>query len=499
MNKDLQNFIDAIKANPSDKLNYSVLADWLDEKGDARGELIRLNFAMVGDDGFGFPAVRNYSRGMYEMSKREDEIVLAIYDQCIEEAGIAPVTPDTIPGCGNWRFYNGLLSSVRITDSNRAGFFSNVDAIAQKTPVLKFTSDLRSHYTAEEHAKLATLPIETLVIKQDVLGRTNGLQSFEQFTHLKTVFLEGRAFSGADLPQILAAPNLTGVHLKNLWSLNDDHLQAFTNNKKIQHLSLPGGAGLGHITHHGLAHLAGLPLKSLNLSKQRIGGNEAAAITSFQDLEELVLHQCQMETLPLTMMTQNLPRLKALGIARNNFGPAASALNWVDAVLHLKGLEELNVADNSLGNRTFGEKLTQLTKLRFLDVTSTRISNNTDHIIPYFAHFPELAFLEASRAVFPIDNKMEAVAQFMDMIRDGTLSHFVHLPIHVKEADSDLYDPSKLIEMHKAREASAPLSGGEKVEPDAPKQKWQDRVSDFKPNRKLTRKISSEGPTGMAL
>ena len=133
MNKDLQNFIDAIKANPSDKLNYSVLADWLDEKGDARGELIRLNFAMVGDDGFGFPAVRNYSRGMYEMSKREDEIVLAIYDQCIEEAGIAPVTPDTIPGCGNWRFYNGLLSSVRITDSNRAGFFSNVDAIAQKT------------------------------------------------------------------------------------------------------------------------------------------------------------------------------------------------------------------------------------------------------------------------------------------------------------------------------------------------------------------------------
>lgn len=41
-------FIEALKANPEDAVTRCVCADWLEERGDARGELIRVEAEMAG-------------------------------------------------------------------------------------------------------------------------------------------------------------------------------------------------------------------------------------------------------------------------------------------------------------------------------------------------------------------------------------------------------------------------------------------------------------------
>jgi uncharacterized protein (TIGR02996 family) len=44
---DEQGFLDAIKANPDDDVSRLVYADWLDERGDVRGEFLRLEHQLA--------------------------------------------------------------------------------------------------------------------------------------------------------------------------------------------------------------------------------------------------------------------------------------------------------------------------------------------------------------------------------------------------------------------------------------------------------------------
>src|SRR5258707_731391 len=90
-------FLQAIIDRPDDDAPRLIYADWLDERGDPRGEFIRVQCALAGMD--------EYDPRRWDLMARERELLSRYAPEWLG------ATIATLPG---WRFRRGFLEWVEI-------------------------------------------------------------------------------------------------------------------------------------------------------------------------------------------------------------------------------------------------------------------------------------------------------------------------------------------------------------------------------------------------
>src|SRR5438270_10047207 len=108
-------FLRAIIENPDDDGPRLLYADWLDERGDPRGEFIRVQCALAGMD--------EYDPRRWDLMTREREL-LAIHQQ----EWLDPL-PDDLP---YWKFRRGFLDWVEVDGNGVGGVTAD---LSQLSPV----------------------------------------------------------------------------------------------------------------------------------------------------------------------------------------------------------------------------------------------------------------------------------------------------------------------------------------------------------------------------
>lgn len=288
---DDQSFLEAIQANPEDEVPRLVYADWLDDQGDPRGELIRVQCEIARSP--------DNDPNRKRLEHRESELL-----EDYGETWLEPLRQLGAMGVSTRCFHRGLLDHLKISAED---FLNHAETLCQIEPALtsvQFTD-------AVPHLKQwAEMQIPAQITSVDF--------SANQFTSLQC--------------QMLAASSITGqlkaLDLKfNL--LEDEAVAALcsANWPKLERLDLSSNR-IDPVGAATLAHQASFPqLKVLCLSMNRVLDQGAVALLqshSLGGLEELhlVSNGITNETANLMLDSQGLrlPSLKILNLRYNRIG-----------------------------------------------------------------------------------------------------------------------------------------------------------------------------------
>lgn len=326
-------FLSRVRDRPDDDGPRFIFADWLDERGDARGEFIRVQCALAhlsSDD-----------------PRRAD---LEIREQALLDTYRTSWTKRLQGLASDFTYRRGFIESISVDAS---AFAERGIEIFRHGPIRR----VRFLDVGNCFAKLVDSPLLGKVPEIDLCGSNLGnagvgqLARARQLTHLEVLHLGFNDLTDQGLRTLADIPHLSG--LREL-CLNDN-----------KHLGTPGLRALADSPFFG-------ELRRLDLSGNNLGEPALKVLIngdSIKELDALVLHgnligDGGVEALARSdLLKRMLRRSPALDLSRNNIGPVgARALAESPLV---EPLEMLDLTANAIGDAGL-ESLAQSPYLRNL-------------------------------------------------------------------------------------------------------------------------------------
>jgi uncharacterized protein (TIGR02996 family) len=376
---DEQAFLQAIRAEPEADAPRLVYADWLEERGDPRGDFIRTQvlWHRTRQDG-DWEAFRRHYRREHELSKQYKELWLApLYQLKVSVAS----------------YDRGFVDSVSI---DMESFVKHGEQLLAAAPLLRevsFTLRPRSRLTPA----LATCPwFQHVTAVEFRKGRlpVDNLLAFARsphMAHLRSLYLEDSKLAGPAPPnlfaQLLQMPRLQTLSLS--WMPVDDAAAlalaqspdlARLRTLKMLHAGLTDAAVTALAESGNLACTDGLDLRS-NRWITDAGLQALARWPKLAGLTSLTLDFTEVGDAGIEALVQSpyVPALRSLSLSHTQISDRGAAL--LAAWPALSNLRNLDLSLNSRLNRsraapTAAHSLAAspyLGKLQYLDLSSTQL------------------------------------------------------------------------------------------------------------------------------
>ncbi|MGN6110502.1 MAG: TIGR02996 domain-containing protein [Kofleriaceae bacterium] len=359
----------AIAENPDDEAAWLVYADWLQQRGDPRGELVQLESALAEMDDLD-ERRRSTTMRIRELREAHTAAWLAPY-RALEDRGV-------------WiQLDRGIPSRVRGTSRALAAAAADIIALAPfVTGMSVEVGELR------ELDPLAGSPLldrlHALELAHYTPVRPTGWAALGALPELRALALSSIAAGPADLEAVLAAPHAPRLRsiVVSTCRLNRGALEPFARMRcAIRHLDLPGhhqGARLGEL-------VGGTPAFH-GLVKLRIPGNElgraglAAMRPALRQVEYLDVRGNDLEVDDVAGLLDDavLPRVRELWIGGNALDDALveRLVSWPGAA-RLVRLNLGNAGITARGARLLAEAA-PLANLRSLVLSGPRFDAGTE-------------------------------------------------------------------------------------------------------------------------
>lgn len=338
-------FLESIQADPEDDGPRMIFADWLDEQGDPRGELIRLQCALA--------------RLSPEDGRRPD---LEAREREVYEANESAWTEPLRGLVDGWEFRRGFIESVSI-EAKR--FLHDGESLFRTVPVRR----IRFLNAAEVFPQLVESPLLAEIRELDFCGNdlgNGGPNLLARSSHLQN--LEGLNLGYNDLTD-RGLETLTGIsaltRLRSL-SINDN-----------PHLGPPGIRALADSPYLGQLRTLDISGNGLTSSALRLLINSP----TLKLLDHVALHgnafgDAGIEALAESdLLKRMLMRSPILRLSRNNMGPVSARALANSPLMEL--VELLDLDSNGLGD-TGLEILAESPHLRNLKTLLLRENRITD-------------------------------------------------------------------------------------------------------------------------
>jgi uncharacterized protein (TIGR02996 family) len=230
-------FLKEILANPADREVRLVFADWLEENGDPRGELIRLQIQLEemkpGDRGYG--TVRKKERALLKKHRLFGQL------------------PSRV---GEWEFRAGFIEKIELT---LTAFRLKAAEIFEENPVQHVVLKAKSAKLDDVAQRPELAKLTSLELRSNHLGNS-GLRTLLEspyLTNLKSLTVFSNQITNEGVARLTTNPNLSGLtELKIAWNhLNDKATEQIVESPtlgEITSLRLDG-----NFTDHTLRLIAG--------------------------------------------------------------------------------------------------------------------------------------------------------------------------------------------------------------------------------------------------
>lgn len=349
-------FLKEIVAHPADREVRLVFADWLEEQGDPRGELIRLQIQLEGmtPDDRGYATIRKRERALFRQHMLFGQL------------------PARVSG---WEFRAGFIERIELT---LTAFLKHGREIFERNPVQHATLKAKS----AKLEKIAQMPelskLRSIELRGNQLGNA-GLRTLldsPHLTNLRSLTVYSNQLTDEAIAHLARLPVLSGLtELRIAWNTLSDaatgHLVASPTLGEVTSLRIDG-----NFTDRTLRLIAGTPvfrnLKSLTINSFAYNGEDVdiadgyvfdpQLMTAFSEaglrdfgtspfdspIEELSFRGNLQPGFAQAM--ENSPRLAAVRI----LNLAMCGIQDDDVILiarHLKQLEELHLESNRISTR----------------------------------------------------------------------------------------------------------------------------------------------------
>lgn len=191
-----EGFLQAILANPDDDQLRLIYADWLEERGDPRGEFIRVQMELA--------ATKPDPHRAHDLLVREKELLAAHEEEWVRPLG------SLLRG---WTFRRGFLNEVEMSCGT---FLSQAPALFQAAPV----RGLKVYYGNHLADDFANCPYLSRLDKLSIAGKNqtalgeNGLLTLARspyLTSLRALELPAHGVDLRSIRELTASPALAGL------------------------------------------------------------------------------------------------------------------------------------------------------------------------------------------------------------------------------------------------------------------------------------------------
>jgi uncharacterized protein (TIGR02996 family) len=356
----------AVLRDPDDEAVRLVYADWLEERGDPRGEFIRVQCELARMDAARPVILSAYSScswgmwealadavdvpGRSELEAREAALLEEHQDEWL--GGLAELE------AAEWRFRRGFVESVNLIAED---YLENAAALARAAPIRDVeVEDVGGHIAA-----LAALPqlgrLRSLSLKgepQEDAESIRPLAASPRLAGLKRLEVFNHYFGDEGAAALAASRRLAGLEVLYLedCAIGAAGAKALAGSRQLRGLT---GLGLfgNDIGARGAAALAASPLlgrlTALDLTSCELGDDGARALAASAGLARLrVLVLCHNDIGPdgarALAASPHLANVEALCLAQNRVGSQGAAA--LAASASLGRLRALSLLDNGVGN-----------------------------------------------------------------------------------------------------------------------------------------------------
>ncbi|HXG10133.1 MAG TPA: TIGR02996 domain-containing protein [Gemmataceae bacterium] len=270
-------FLQAIRENPDDDGARLIYADWLEEQGDPRGELIRVQCALAR-----MPAG---AAGRRELEERERQL--------LREVEAALSLPAIL---SDWEFHRGLLESASI---RLRAFAEHAEALVRLGPLRRlhvFNGWFRPNLATLQ--ALASNPYLARVTSLELTEASISAQGVRELTaspyleQLTALDLSSNVLGDEGVQVLAGCPSLARLTRLALGGnlIGDDGAQALADSPYLTNLTTLD-LSRNSITDQGLAVLAASPrlaqLTALDLSNNLIADSGVSALAETKYLTRL--------------------------------------------------------------------------------------------------------------------------------------------------------------------------------------------------------------------
>lgn len=348
--------------NPGDRDLRLVFADWLEEQGDPRGQLIRFQIQLEG--------MSRFEKGYSTLKTKERK--------SLKEHGAFGVLPKSFSA--SCEVGAGCVERIEITPTR---FLKHAVEIFQTAPVIH----VRLKGSSKRFAKLAELPqlgqLQSLVLKQSKID-DNALAALVNSPHLRDLeTLEvhsdeltdpGRILGQTALIQRLRQLRLTGrslndrdvqlavasaVDLRSVefgYAVTDASLEALgtaAGLRSLESLECQMGWQAEGLSAKGLMAFGNAefdaPLKSLTIRPVVRGFASALGGPRYQALERLAINWTEVATEDIASIAEHLPHLRELRLTETRIRDAAARALARSPIL--RSLRKLYLTGNGITRR----------------------------------------------------------------------------------------------------------------------------------------------------
>lgn len=334
-----------IAARPDDDLPRLIYADWLEERGEPRGELIRLQCELAGG-GCDHDRRRQLETREAEVAAREQATALAL----LKPAGV-----------GDLRFQRGMIEKVYL---HGLSFLNRTRLLFRAAPTLRgvlfraidvsaSADGLKRFFEAPQTSNLTSLDFS-----KNTLGRRGAAMLAEctrlgriEYLNLAETGLSGSGSESLSRSSGLGAVRTWNLAANQLSPVDVKLLASARSLRRIETLILDrnhvGDAGLRAICRApGFERLTTLSLADSSITPD--GLRVLADSPVVTRLETLNLYHCRVGRTGASILasSSNFGRLKSLNLARCGVDDEA-AYTLIDSP-HLKRLESINLQGNDL-------------------------------------------------------------------------------------------------------------------------------------------------------
>lgn len=293
-----QDLLHEIFATPDDDLPRLIYADWLDEKGDPRGEFIRVQCELA--------RLPNDDPRCEKLRNREKELLEAY------ECSWTP--PNQLSLFYEWR--RGFVAILRPCTR---GLFNGEDSlkVLAEFPLaveLEFGISMRD----EEFRHMPDLPnLQTFGVMGNSRISNASVPKIGKWRTLRRLTLSSDTITDGALPHLSDLHELRELDL-SYTGITDAALSRLATFRSLESLDLNDT----ELTGHGLDALRRLPnLRRLNLNNTRIWEQGVGGLVGCQQLEEVRLHSDALNRVYINedlMPLLQLPALRILELGWSN-------------------------------------------------------------------------------------------------------------------------------------------------------------------------------------
>lgn len=331
-----KSFLKAIHAAPDDDALRLVYADWLDERGDPRGEFIRIQVARAAGD---------------------DHRTLVLREHELRAAHGGDWAGPLRELVGDWQFHRGLLEEVMV---NARTFLEKGETLFRLAPLQR----VRLRGVEDVLPELACQPILAQVRGLDLVGERlddlalHVLASSPHVGELRSLNLSLNLVGTSGIRALAESPhlgNLRELILTGNSDVADLGVQALCASKTLPALVVLDVTSCG-LTDTAARALAGAPLlprlRTLNLGGNRIGHGALRTLINSPKaagLQTLGLDAAEINSLVVQAIgiAKHLTNLRRLHLRMNHITDGGA-----DALVrapHLTNLVEVDLRENPIG------------------------------------------------------------------------------------------------------------------------------------------------------